>query len=175
VPRPVEWTTEVVPLRVEDAVLKAVVAATDESPLVPAVDDIHAADNPSAAILHVMARKLPRTRLPLILTGRTNELRSTAAPSALVSDTSVAAMQTVELEPLSPDAAERLVAAVAARGGGLVGEVPSARIVRAGNGNALALELLTREWVAHGSGSLLRDVEALNTQPVAHLGIPRAI
>jgi len=39
------------------------------------VDDIHAADNASAAILHVVARKLPRTRLPLILTGRTNELR----------------------------------------------------------------------------------------------------
>ena len=175
VPKPVEWSAEVIPLRLADAFLKAVVAATDESPLVLVVDDIHAADNASAAILHVMARKLPRTRLLLILTGRTNELRSTAAPSALVSDTSVAAMQTVELEPLSPDAAERLVAAVAARSGGLVGEVPSARIVRAGNGNALALELLTREWVAHGSSSLLSDVEALNTQPVANLGIPRAI
>src|SRR5438128_3355505 len=175
VPKPVEWSAEVIPLRLADAFLKAVVAATDESPLVLVVDDIHAADNASAAILHVMARKLPRTRLLLILTGRTNELRSTAAPSALVSDTSVAAMQTVELEPLSPDAAERLVAAVAARGGGVVGEVPCARIVRAGNGNALALELLTREWVAHGSSSLLSDVEALNTQPVANLGIPRAI
>src|SRR5947209_4090430 len=96
VPMPVEWSAEVIPLRLAAAFLKAVVAATDES-------------------------------------------------------------------------------AVAARSGGLVGEVPSARIVRAGNGNALALELLTREWVAHGSSSLLSDVEALNTQPVANLGIPRAI
>src|SRR3989442_5966955 len=175
VPKPVEWSAEVIPLRLADAFLKAVEAATDESPLVLVVDDIHAADNASAAILHVMARKLPRTRLLLILTGRTNELRTAAAPSALVSDTTVPALQTLELEPLSAEAAERLVAALAAQGGGRVSEVPSARILQAGNGNPLALELLTKEWVAHGSGSLLSDIEALNTQPVANLGIPRAI
>src|SRR5207245_9857884 len=39
----------------------------------------------------------------------------------------------------------------------------------------LALELLTTEWRAHGSSSLLSDLEALNTQPVANIGIPRAI
>src|SRR5439155_1361236 len=49
------------------------------------------------------------------------------------------------------------------------------RILLAGNGNPLALELLTKEWLAHGSSSLLSDLEALNTQPVANIGIPRAI
>src|SRR2546422_4444974 len=122
-----------------------------------------------------MAPKLPRPPLVLILTGRTNELRTAAAPSAVVSDTTVPALQTLELEPLSAEAAERLVAALAAQGGGRVSEVPSARILQAGNGNPLALELLTKEWVAHGSGSLLSDIEALNTQPVANLWIPRAI
>src|SRR5438874_13707826 len=43
------------------------------------------------------------------------------------------------------------------------------------NGNSLALELLTAEWLAHGSSSLLSDLEALNTQPAANIGIPRAI
>ena len=175
VPKPVEWSAEVIPLRLADCLLKAVEAATDESPLVLVVDDVHAADNASAAILHVIVRKLPRTRLLLILTGRTNELRTAAAPSALVSDTTVSALQTLELEPLSAEGAERLVAAVAARADGRISEVPSGRILQAGNGNPLALELLTKEWVAHGSGSLLSDIEALNTQPVATLGIPRAI
>src|SRR5438105_4431526 len=82
VPKPVEWSAEVIPLRLADCFLKAVEAATDESPLVLVVDDIHAADNASAAILHMVARKLPRTRLLLILTGRTNELRTAAAPRA---------------------------------------------------------------------------------------------
>ncbi len=177
VPKPVEWSAEVIPLRLADCFLKAVEAATDESPLVLVVDDIHAADNASAAILHMVARKLPRTRLLLILTGRTNELRTAAAPSALVSDTTVQALQGLELEPLSAEAAERLVTALAEGADAKikVGDLPTSRILQAGNGNPLALELLTKEWVAHGSTSLLSDIEALNTQPVANIGIPRAI
>src|SRR5438477_7166498 len=177
VPKPGEWSAEVIPLRLADCFLKAVEAATDESPLVLVVDDIHAADNASAAILHMVARKLPRTRLLLILTGRTNELRTAAAPSALVSDTTVQALQGLELEPLSAEAAERLVTALAVGADAQikVGDLPTSRILQAGNGNPLALELLTKEWVAHGSSSLLSDIEALNTQPVANIGIPRAI
>ncbi len=175
VPKPVAWSAEVIPLRLADSFLKAADAATEESPLVLVVDDIHAADNASAAILHVVARKLPHTRLLLILTARSNELRTAAAPSALVSDGTIEALQQLDLEPLSPEAAERLIGAVTTTAEGRLAEVPVARILRAGNGNPLALELLTKEWLAHGSRSLLNDLEALNTQPVANLGIPRAI
>src|SRR5439155_530437 len=56
-----------------------------------------------------------------------------------------------------------------------VGEAPTARILQASNGNPLALELLTQEWVAYGARSLLIDLEAVNTQPVARVGIPPAI
>ena len=175
VPKPVEWAAEVIPLRLADAFLKAVEAGTEESPLVLVVDDIHAADNASAAILHVVARKLPHTRLLLILTARSNELRTAAAPGALASDSSIEALRTLEVEPLPPVAAERLVAALVAKADGRIADVPVRRILQAGNGNPLALELLTKEWLAHGSSSLLSDLEALNTQPVANIGIPRAI
>src|SRR5207302_653579 len=175
VPKPVEWAAEVIPLRLADAFLKAVEAATEESPLVLVVDDIHAADNASAAILHVVARKLPHTRLLLILTARSNELRAVTAPSALASDTSIEVLRTLEVEPLPPAAAQGLVAGLVAKANGRIADVPVPRILQAGNGNPLALELLTKEWLAHGSGSLLGDLEALNTQPVANIGIPRAI
>src|SRR5213593_4476446 len=175
VPKPVEWAAEVIPLRLADSFLKAVEAAADESPLILVVDDIHAADNASAAILHIVARKLPHTRLLLILTARSNELRTVAGPRALVSDAAIPALQTVDLEPLSPDASERLVAAIAAKAEGGLAEVPATRILEAGKGNPLALELLAKEWLAHGSASLLSDLEALNTQPAANIGIPRAI
>src|SRR6059058_3175783 len=175
VPKPVEWAAEVIPLRLADAFLKAVEAGTEESPLVLVVDDIHAADNASAAILHVIARKLPHTRLLLILTARSNELRAAAAPSALASDTSIEVLRTLEVEPLPPAAAQGLVAGLVAKANGHLADVPVPRILQAGNGNPLALELLTKEWLAHGSGSLLGDLEALNTQPAANIGIPRAI
>ncbi|PYP69610.1 MAG: hypothetical protein DMD36_09370, partial [Gemmatimonadetes bacterium] len=176
VPRPLEWAAEVIPLRLADAVLKALEAAAEESPVVLVSDDLHAADNASVAIMHVVARKLAQSRVLLILTGRTHELRTVAA-SALVSDHAIRALQWLELEPLGADAAERLVRTVAAGagGGGRSGEVPTARILQASNGNPLALELLTKEWVAHGARSLLSDLEAVNTQPAARVGIPRAI
>src|SRR5881628_2612556 len=132
VPKPVEWSAEVIPLRLADALLKAVEAATEESPLVLVVDDIHAADNATAAILHVVARKLPRTRLLLILTGRTNELRTAAAPAALVTDSTVEALRPLELEPLSAVAAERLVTALAVGADAKikVGDLPTSRILQ---------------------------------------------
>src|SRR5437870_9393446 len=175
VPKPVEWAAEVIPLRLADGFLKAVQAATEESPLVLVVDDVHAADNATVAILHVVARKLPRTRLLVILTARSNELRMVAGPSALMSDGKIEALETVELEPLPREAAERLVAARVAKAEPRIADVPVARILQASNGNPLALELLTTEWLAHGSSSLLSDLEALNTQPAANIGIPRAI
>jgi len=175
VPRPVEWAAEVIPLRLADSFLKVVEAAAEESPLVLVVDDIHAADNATVAILHIVARKLPRRRLLLILTARSNELRAAAAPSALISDGAIDALQTLELEPLSLEGAERLVAARVTKADARIADVPIARILQTGNGNPLALELLTKEWLAHGSSSLLSDLEALNTQPAANIGIPRAI
>lgn len=175
VPKPVEWSPEVVPLRLADAFLKAVEAAAEESPLVLVVDDIHATDNASVAILHAVARKLPRARLFVIVTARSSELRMAEDPSAFVADSRIEALRTLELEPLPPAAAERLVTVRVAKAEVRVEDVPVARILQAGNGNPLALELLTKEWIAHGSSSLLSDLDALNTQPVANLGIPRAI
>src|SRR5260370_5039196 len=114
-PKPPDWSAEVIPLGLADAFLKAVEATTEETPLVLVVDDIHAADNASVAILHVIAHKLPHTRLLLILTARSNELRMTAAPAALVADASIPVLQTLELEPLASPAAQRLVSGTVTR------------------------------------------------------------
>jgi len=175
VPKPPQWSAEVMPLRLADSFLKATEAAAEETPIVLVVDDIHASDNASAAILHMVARKLPRTRLLLILTGRPSELRMAAAPAALVTDSTVEALRPLELEPLRPQAAAQLVAAVATAGDASRRDPPTQRILRASRGNPLAIELLTREWASQEPSSLLRDLEAMDTQPVASLGIPRAI
>src|SRR2546427_6209079 len=172
VPKPVEWSPELMPLRIADAFLKTVTAAAADSPVMLVVDDVHAADNASTAILHSVARKLNDTRVLLVLTGRTSELRLSGAPWSLTSDVSISAMRALELEALSVEAAERLVCRLASPS---ASEAPVERILRASGGNPLAIELLTREWTEHGAASLLRDLEALDTQPVPRIGIPRAI
>ena len=173
VPKPVDWSPEITPLRLADAFLKTVTAAAEDSPVVLVVDDIHAADNASTAILHVVARKLVDARVLFILTGRTSELRLSGAPAALTSDASIDGLRTLEMDVLPAEAAERVVRQLAAAAE--QPDPPTDRILRVSGGNPLALELLTREWAAHGPASLLRDLEALNTQPVPSLGIPRAI
>ena len=175
VPKPVEWSAELTPLRLADAFLKTMVAAAEESPLVLVADDIHAVDNASAAILHMVARKLPLSRLMLILTGRTSELRASGAAQALAADASIAALRTMDLDPLSPEAAEQLVTVVSEESNAPLPTGVAGRILAASGGNPLAIELLVREWQAHGAGSLLSDLDRLDTLPAASLGIPRAI
>jgi len=175
VPKAAPSTPELTSLRLSDAFLKAVTAASEEAPLIVVVDDIHAADASSTAILHVASRKLSNARLLLVLTARRAELQTTDGPAALVSDGYLKWLQTVELEPLPADIAEEVVRAHVGAGPEKHGTPPVARILQAANGNPLAIELLTREWVQHGAESLLRDLEALNTQPLPSLGIPRAI
>lgn len=169
VPKPPDWSADVIPLRLADALLKSVTAAAEESPVVLVVDDIHAADNSSAAILHMLARKIERGRFMLILAGRPVDLRLSGI-SQLVGDSSIGGMMTVELEPLTDDAARELVGRLAADQ-----DPPVERLLQAGRGNALALELLTREWADHGFDSLLGDLEAINTTPAPRIGIPQAV
>jgi len=175
VPKAAPSTPEVTSLRLSDAFLKAVTAASEETPLIVVVDDIHAADASSTAILHVASRKLSNARLLLVLTARRAELQTTDGPAALVSDGYLKWLQTIELEPLPAEMAEQVVRSHLGAGSEKHGTPPVARILHAANGNPLAIELLTREWVQHGPESLLRDLEALNTQPLPSLGIPRAI
>ena len=173
VPKPVEWSPELMPLRIADAFLKTVVAAAADSPVMLVVDDIHAADNATTAILHSMARKISNTRVLLVLTGRKSELRLSGAPWALTTDFRIDSMRTLELQAFSPEDTERFIE-------GLIpstkkARAPIDRIRRASGGNPLAIELLSREWGEHGGGTLLSDLEALDTQPVPTIGIPRAI
>jgi tetratricopeptide (TPR) repeat protein len=173
VPKPVEWSPELTPLRIADAFLKAVTAAAADNPVQLVIDDVHAADNASTAILHLVARKLGDTCVLIILTARTSELRVSGAPWEFSSDISIGQMRSLELEVLSSEAAEILVNKLIASTTN--GDPPVDRILRASGGNPLAIELLVREWGKRGATSLLGDLEALDTQPVPIIGIPKAI
>ena len=172
VPKPVAWPPELTPLRIADAFVKTIAAAAADSPVMLVVDDVHAADNASTAILHSVARKL-RDSILLVLAGRTSELRLSGTAWALASDSSIPGMRRLDLEVLPTEAAQHFVNSLV--GSAMDSEGPNARILRAAGGNPLALELLAREWIEHGPESLLRDLEALDTHPVPRLGIPRAI
>src|SRR5207247_9715912 len=97
----------------------------------------------------------------------------TVAAAALASDQSIPALRQLELEPLGPTESRRIVTELV--GASSQSAIPIARILKASSGNPLAIELLTREWLAHGERSLLRELDALDTEPAPTLGVPRAI
>ncbi len=172
VPKAPDWSAEVIPIRLADGLLKAVTAAAEDTPVVLVVDDIHAADNSSAAILHMLARRLGHARFMLILAGRSTELRQASA-GALAGDPSIPGITTIDVGPLTTEASRELVERIVDSTGHR--DAPVGRIVDAGRGNALALELLAREWLDHGPESLLRDLEAIDTTPAPRIGIPPAV
>src|ERR1041384_1956550 len=173
--KPHDWAPEIIPLRLADAFLKAIAAAADDNPVVIVVDDIHAADNASVAILHMMARKLTGLRILLILAARSAEIRVATAPEALTSDASIQGLRSLSLEPLPPAVAGALVEKLAKSAPKSLQDPPIHRILRASAGNPLALELLTREWFELGEEPLLKQLEAIDTQPEPTIGIPPAI
>src|SRR5436190_19909994 len=173
VPKPVEWSPELMPLRLADAFLKTLVAAASDSPVMLVVDDIHAADNASIALLHTVARRMTDERVLMVLVGRISELRLSRAADALTSDDALSSLISCQLDVLVNETAEALVCRLANTSNSA--HPPVERILRAACGNPLAIELLTREWLAHPSTSLLNDLESLDTQPAAMVGIPRAI
>jgi len=175
VPRPTEWPPEVVPLRLADAFLKAVGAAAEDNPVVLVIEDVHAADNASIAILHMLARKLAGLRLLMILTARQGDVRTSNAARALITDVGLETLSTVELDTLVPESAAVLVARICAKGQDRWGEPPVARVLRLGGGNPLALELLSREWVARGDQSLIGSLDSLNAMPAPTLSLPQAL
>lgn len=174
-PAAADWPPEVVPLRLADGFLKAVTAAAEENPVVLVVDDIHAADNASVGILHMLARKLSGLRLMLILAGRPAELRTSGPPSALATDPTIEGLQTIQLDGFTAETGASLVARVGNEASARHGQPPVDRILRAGAGSPLAIELLAREWTLHGADSLLKQLEALDTLPAPALGIPIAV
>src|SRR5207237_3772742 len=109
VPKPVEWSPEFMPLRIADAFLKTVTAAAADSPVMLVVDDIHAADNASIAIVHTVARKLTNVRVLIVLVGRISEPRLTAAADALTSDDTLPGVISCQLDVMSNEAADILV------------------------------------------------------------------
>jgi DNA-binding SARP family transcriptional activator/tetratricopeptide (TPR) repeat protein len=172
---PVAWAPEIIPLRLADAFLKAVAAAADRHPVLLVVDDIHAADNASVAILHMLTRKLAGLRLVLLLNARTGTFLSKQAAQALVEDSAIEGLLVLDLEPLSLESATLLAERVAAKGRERWGRVPIESILRAGAGNPLALELLARQWALEGREPLVLRLESLDSIPAHHQTVPRAI
>ena len=175
VPKPPAWAADLIPLRLADAFFKTVMAAADDNPLVVMIDDLHAADNSSLAIVHLLARKLVGARVMLVVAARSIEMGVSEIATSLIADPTIRGLQRIELDSLSFDESINLIEQFVNATTSEPEFVPMHRIASACNGNPLAIELLSNEWLTHGQESLLTVLEAVNTRPASSLGLPYAI
>ncbi len=175
VPSAAEWPPEVVPLRIADSFLKATAAAADYNPIVLVVEDVHAADSASVAILHMLARKLTGLRILMILTGRSGGLGFRETDRALITDHAIENLSILELGGLPNSAARQLVLRRIEKGEIDRNHVPVDRIVHLSGGNPLALELLSNDWKDRLGSSIVDQLSHFDGVPASEMILPKAI
>jgi hypothetical protein len=136
-----------------DAVTSFLQAASEDQPLLVALDDLHAADRPSLLLLRFVARELRGCRVLVVGTYREVEARMDPSVGELIGEIGRDGRR-LPLRGLSEDQVERFIAATA-------GSSPSPEVLRAVHeateGNPFFVDEVVRLLTAEGqleSGSL---------------------
>jgi DNA-binding SARP family transcriptional activator/tetratricopeptide (TPR) repeat protein len=160
-------TGEMVRIRLTDAFHELVRAIAEEQPLVLVMDDIHLSDDASVAVMHLLLRRLTDERALVICTLRQGD--GALAPSArgMLERAEIAQMSVLPLLPLSEAESAELLGHLVP---GEIDPPPSTvrrALLRAGGGLPMLLELLVRDWMAHGDRCVALAVDAMTEEPGA--------
>ena len=160
-----EATGEMVRIRLADALHELVRAIAEEQPLILVMDDIHLGDDASVAVMHLLLRRLTDEHLLVVCTLRQGE--GMLAPSArgMLERAEIAQMSVVPLPPLTEGESTELLGQLVPSE---VTPPPSTvrrALLRAGGGLPMLLELLVRDWLAHGDRCVALAVEAMTEEP----------
>jgi DNA-binding SARP family transcriptional activator/tetratricopeptide (TPR) repeat protein len=161
---PPEATGEMVRIRLADAFHELVRAIAEEQPLILVMDDIHLGDDASVAVMHLLLRRLSDEHLLVVCTLRHGERALAPSARGMLERAEIAQMSVVPLPPLTEGESTELLGQL------IPGEVtlpPSTvrrALLRAGGGLPMLLELLARDWLAHGDRCVALAVEAMTEE-----------
>ncbi len=164
VPEPPAPQGESARIRLTEAFFQLLSSVAEEHPAVLVVDDIHLADDASLAVLHQVVRRIDTQPIMIVLTMRVGELGATPTAARILETAPALGIGVVNLRPLSPDESGALIdsfiqdAKVQLTGGA------RRAILRAGAGTPMVMELLLRDWQAHGEESIALSMDAMTTE-----------
>ncbi len=168
-PTPPELQGESARIRFAEAALELLQALMEEHPVVLVVDDLHLADEASLSVLHLLMRRIANRPFCVVMTCRP-QLPERATHAALIRDSAERlGVRQLEIEPMAPgDAAELLEAFL-----GSAPRLPSASerraLLAAAAGYPMLLELLVKDWEAHGADALALSLTAMTAEAGAPL------
>lgn len=163
-------------IRLTGAFHQLLSAIAHEHPVILVVDDLHLADEPSLAVLHLVLRRSTEDQMMAIFTARPGELTQ-SAQAALLRDSIVSSGgASVSVAPLDEGQTSELLEYLLSHGDLRPTGSIRRSLVRASGGFPMVLELLVQDWRSNGASSAALALEAMTAEfvggasPVAAYG-----
>ncbi|MBA2715265.1 MAG: AAA family ATPase, partial [Rubrobacteraceae bacterium] len=172
-PAPDDAHGEAARMRLTESFHQLLQAVAEEHPVILVVDDLHLADEPSLAVLHVVLRRLAGEPILALFTGRPGELGQSTQASILRESLARIGGQELELAPLDPTQSLELLTSLLEPGEAKPSTTEQRSLIGASGGFPMVIELLVQDWRAHGSSSVALALDAVTAEFVAGAG-PKA-
>lgn len=159
-PTPLQLTGESFRIRITDAMEALLQSIAEEVPVILVVDDFHLADDASASVIHLLARRFEKERVMLALAVRPTIQQESPNIARLRESHQRLGFLSLEVPPMADDEAVAMLEALTADGPA-PGKTVRDAMLRAAGGYPMALELFVSEWIASGEESLALAVPAM--------------
>jgi DNA-binding SARP family transcriptional activator/tetratricopeptide (TPR) repeat protein len=161
VPLPADTQGETARIRLTESFYQLLRAISEEHPVILVVDDMHLADEPSLAVLHLALRRATQDPILAIFTAHPAELRQSVQASILRESLRRLGGREVILAPLEEAESEELLLSFLPSEEWDLNPVVLRSLVNASGGFPMVLELLLQDWRTQGSNSLALALGAM--------------
>lgn len=166
-PMPEEAHGEASRIRLTEAFQQLIQGVAEEHPTILVVDDLHLADEPSLAVIHLLLRRTAGQRVSAVFSGRPAELGASVHSATLRDSILRLGGQEVLVPPLSQEQCLDLLRSLLQSAETRPNKVEETSLVRASGGLPMVLELLVQDWRQNGSGSIALALDAMTAEFVS--------
>lgn len=163
-PTPIDLHGESFRIRLTDAIHQLILAVAEESPLILVVDDLHIADDASAAVVHLLVRRLESNPVMFLLAARPQSSGESPNVARLREIHQRIRVQSLDLPPMSAEEAAEMLDSLVTEEGPSPSKAVRDAMLRAAGGYPMALELFVADWLANGELSLALSLPAMREE-----------
>jgi tetratricopeptide (TPR) repeat protein/GTPase SAR1 family protein len=163
-PTPIDLHGESFRIRLTDAVHQLILAVAEESPLILVVDDLHIADDASAAVVHLLVRRLESNPVMFLLAARPQSSGESPNVARIREVHQRIKVQSLDVPPMSAEEAAEMLDSLLTEEGPAPSKAVRDAMLRAAGGYPMALELFVADWLANGERSLALSLPAMREE-----------
>jgi len=163
-PVPGDAQGETARIRLTESFHQLLQAISEEHPVILVVDDLHLADEPSLAVLHLVLRRATGDTILVLFTARPGELGHSTQAAILRESLRRLGGQEVSLAPLDEAEMQELLSSLFQADEAKPSAIVRRSLISASGGFPMVLELLVQDWRTHGSNSLALALDAMTAE-----------